>query len=163
MFLNEVIRRAQIKKLFILIFSFFMVACQSQSVLVESVANSHQCNNAVKKIDIIRSKFTLNDLMSNPNVAGSSLSADEYDFERYLYIFIGAGNKPSAGYRYEQVGEQAIYTQGKVILPFVLIEPSANMMVAQILTSPCVLLRINRSTVEEVFDSRPDFILKDDI
>ena len=125
------------------------MACQSQTFFVERVMQSSQCNNFEKEIMVVEDQSLLIQLTAKENIINSQVVNAQYDVERYHYIFVGAGRKPSAGYRYKLLDEQALLNERQIILPVVLVEPAPNVLTAQVITSPCILLRMEKNQLQK--------------
>lgn len=90
---------------------------------------------------------------------------DEIDFERQLLLLVEMGMKPTAGYRLILSDNAVVVDQGKAVLTLNWQQPPADAFLAQVLTSPCLLLSMplaDYTSVELVDgDGKPRLLLKD--
>lgn len=91
--------------------------------------------------------------------------ADEIDFERQLLLLVEMGMKPTAGYRLMLSDSEVVVDQSKAVLILDWQQPPADAFLAQVLTSPCLLLSMplaDYTSVELVDgDGKPRLLLKD--
>jgi len=80
-----------------------------------------------------------------------SLAPVELDFDRSTVVLVEMGERPTLGYRLELVQPAAKMVEGGVEVVLKWHEPSSDMMVGQMMTSPCLLLRLERGQYRDVW------------
>lgn len=78
------------------------------------------------------------------------------DFDRFSVLGIFMGRRPTGGYRLALAGSGLRIQEGTAVLRVDWIEPAPDAMVTQMVTSPCLLVRIPRGDYRriEVQDQR---------
>jgi hypothetical protein len=73
------------------------------------------------------------------------------DFDHEIVLLVEMGEKPTAGYRIE-IGEPGSVTVNDATMRLVLdwLEPAAGDMLAQVVSSPCLLLKVARGAYQSV-------------
>ena len=71
-----------------------------------------------------------------------ALTLPVVDFSKEHLLLLSMGERPTAGYGISLSQEKLLYSKNEAEIDIVWDEPSANAVVAQIITSPCVLLAI---------------------
>jgi len=69
----------------------------------------------------------------------SALQGDE------LAILISWGSMPNSAYRIQQGDSQAKLLEGTLVLPVEFIEPRPDMMAAQVIVTPCIILKTKKN------------------
>jgi hypothetical protein len=79
-----------------------------------------------------------------------NLAIVDVDFSKSMVLLVEMGEKPTLGYRLglAQPEAQVIEGHAEVILEWQ--EPPKGMMVGQMMTSPCILLKLARDHYQEV-------------
>ena len=151
-------------KLVVLLLSLSgLISCQTQDVEVFLVDQSTRCNNSSEQIFIASSQGEIDGLLSKGLFLDSKATAAQYDFDENVYVFVGAGQKPAAGYHLEMMGKTISIKNNKVVLPMKLIEPKPGNAHAQMITSPCAVLSAKRSDVEAYLNNDIQFVLQGEL
>lgn len=86
------------------------------------------------------------------NLRGSALvTPSAVDFSRDVVVLVEMGRRPTLGYGLVLNDAIATIVQGHVEVVLEWREPSKGMMVGQMLTSPCVLIKLQRGDYREVW------------
>ncbi len=72
------------------------------------------------------------------------------NFDRERVVLMEMGLRPTLGYRLALVSPKARIEQGNAEVLLEWIAPDRNMMVGQMLTSPCLLLKLERGPYQQV-------------
>lgn len=72
------------------------------------------------------------------------------DFDRERVVLVEMGLRPTLGYRLALVSSKAKVEQGIAEVLLEWIAPGRDMMVGQMLTSPCLLLKLERGPYQQV-------------
>lgn len=141
-------------------------ACRSSStpdnpsITVEStlLTQSNQCwNNSVDpsvawitSIDLYESAYN----QTRKHILSDTSTAPSVDFTRLSVIAVYMGRKPTAGYQVSLASSAAKIGENNELTLFVTwIEPPLDALLAQVITSPCILVSIpkgNYSTIQVV-------------
>lgn len=135
-----------IKKCFISVLGTLMLsACNELSeVPVEVVFHSQHCQidqAGLEVLDADRLASTIaaaQAFMLNKSEEQHELGPDEQ------VILVSWGSKPNAAYHLKLSASQAIFQDGQLKLPVEFIEPKPGMMTAQMMTSPCIIVKTKR-------------------
>lgn len=82
--------------------------------------------------------------------AGLGEAAPSADFERAAVLLVAVGQRPTAGYGVELAAERAPVKDGVALVRVTVREPAAGAMVAQVVTSPCLVVTLPRAGLAEV-------------
>jgi hypothetical protein len=93
-------------------------------------------------------------VVSDMNELRAALGGDpgpvQVDFTKERVVTVSAGQRPTAGYRLQLVSSQVQVAGGKVLIRLQEQKPSGDSMVAQVLTTPCIVLALTRGTYAAV-------------
>ena len=70
------------------------------------------------------------------------LSTHQVDQRLYL---LAQGSKPTPGYGFTVLADKALIEDKTLYLPIRFTEPDKGMMMAQVITSPCLILGVDKS------------------
>ena len=76
--------------------------------------------------------------------------ADEIDFKQQLVLLVEMGMKPTTGYRLVLSDTAVAINQNKAVLTLAWHQPPPGVLLAQMLTSPCVLISLHLADYTEV-------------
>jgi len=76
--------------------------------------------------------------------------ADVVDFAQSMVLLVEMGEKPTLGYRLGLAEQEAQVIEGRVEVVLEWLEPPKDMMVGQMLTSPCLLLKLSKGPYQTV-------------
>lgn len=118
---------------------------------ITQIATPHELNRIYSK--------SLRTVIGDPPQRDSGI-----DFSSSVVLLIEMGQRPTLGYGLKLVTPQARMEQGRVQLLVEWIEPSRDMTVGQALTSPCLILKLERGEyssvlLREPYERYPDTIL----
>ncbi|RBP72561.1 protease complex subunit PrcB family protein [Marinobacter nauticus] len=127
--------------------TLFLTACsatggpgEGKGVMVRQITQSAYCGLTGPGVAFVRSEADREALL---DVSGQNMATDvvrKVDLAREALVMVTLGQKPTAGY---SVGLQSALAQGEsLVLDMRVNEPAPDMMVAQVITSPCAVLAI---------------------
>ena len=126
-------------------------ATQGDEVLVELVFNSGQCGGAAREAALTRLDATaLAAFVARHEARGGSFDAGALDPQRETILLVEMGQKPTAGYGLGLAEMPARLVGTTLEIPFRWSEPAPGAITAQVLTSPCVLLRLDAGEARSV-------------
>ncbi len=127
----------------------FLAACsatggpgEGEGVMVRQITQSAYCGltGGPGGVAFVRSEAGREALL---DVSGQNMATDvvrKVDLAREALVMVTLGQKPTAGY---SVGLQSALAQGEsLVLDMRVNEPAPDMMVAQVITSPCAVLAV---------------------
>lgn len=134
---------------FVLFFIFLALlsACGGKEFKIEIVNQSQHCSSESEQIELITTTqalegvFDVHRLQTNP-------AERNYNFDQFVYVFVSAGIKRSAGYRYQLLDNKIEIDDKNIVLPLLLKAPYGDGRKMQLITSPCVLVKIDKNGVE---------------
>ncbi len=155
--------------LFVLITGISSVACtagtnrneasgerDARLVAVETLYSSTKCGHLVPEVkaSLISNAEQLagaykgfrKDVLGAPPTVLPSI-----DFQREVVVLIEMGRRPTLGYRLLLVEVQPSIVNNRLEVVLDWIEPGRDMMVGEMLTSPCLLLKFARGPYQEVW------------
>lgn len=108
--------------------------------MVRQITQSAYCGLTGPGVAFVRSEADREALL---DVSGQNMATDvvrKVDLSREALVMVTLGQKPTAGY---SVGLQSALAQGEsLVLDMRVNEPAPDMMVAQVITSPCAVLAV---------------------
>lgn len=126
----------------------------SSNPALQVIYTSAQCNLGEKRITVswISGPETLRMVMGGgrSHVLGSEREVPTIDFKTEGVLRVGIGVKPSAGYGFDKEGVLARIENGTATVHLVLTSPSAGALPAQMLTDPCLLIRMPRGNYSRI-------------
>lgn len=138
-----------------------LAACETrsgpgtESVAVEALYHHNQCQAETAKTILIDNAADLSAWWQP--LARLSLPARELpsqlqqiDWSTTNIVVVHAGSRPSAGYAIELLGEAAQIKKQTLNIDVRLTEPPADAMVAQVITSPCVVIAAHKNSYTAV-------------
>jgi hypothetical protein len=127
------------------------VTTQGDEVSVELVFNSGLCGRAAREAALTRlDATTLADFVARLASHGVRFDAAALDPQRDAILLVEMGQKPTAGYglRLSEMPARRVGTTLEI--PFRWSEPAPGAITAQVVTSPCVLLRVDAGDARSV-------------
>jgi len=130
-------------------------AASSETVPIRAVYHDSQCLNESAQITPIRDAIELaawwqplakQQFPAKP--LPQSLATINFDQSTAFVLFMGS--RPTAGYDIELLDDRAIVREASLTIPASWQEPSSDTMVAQIMTSPCVVITLPDARYETV-------------
>ncbi len=113
---------------------------EGKGVMVRQITQSAYCGLTGPGVAFVRSEADREALL---DVSGQNMATDvvrKVDLAREALVMVTLGQKPTAGY---SVGLQSALAQGEsLVLDMRVNEPAPDMMVAQVITSPCAVLAV---------------------
>ncbi|GAB5477469.1 MAG: hypothetical protein Marn2KO_09360 [Marinobacter nauticus] len=113
---------------------------EGEGVMVRQITQSAYCGLTGPGVAFVRSEADREALL---DVSGQNMATDvvrKVDLSREALVMVTLGQKPTAGY---SVGLQSALAQGEsLVLDMRVNEPAPDMMVAQVITSPCAVLAV---------------------
>jgi hypothetical protein len=126
-------------------------ATHGDEVVVELVFNSGLCGGAAREAALTRLDATaLADFVARLASRGASFDAGALDPQRDTLLLAEMGQKPTAGYGLQLAEMPARLVGTTLEIPFRWSEPAPGAITAQVLTSPCVLLRVDADDARSV-------------
>jgi len=80
-----------------------------------------------------------------------NLAPAEIDFAQSVVVLVEMGERPTLGYRLGVAEAEAQMVEGHLEVVLEWREPPSDMMVGQMVTSPCLLLKLERGQYREVW------------
>lgn len=127
----------------------------TDSVAVEALYQHNQCQAETAKAILIDNVADLNAWWQP--LARLSLPArelpvqlEQVDWQTNNLVVIHSGSQPSAGYQLELLGQAAQVKDQTLNINVRLSEPPADAMVAQVITSPCVVIAAHKNSYTAV-------------
>lgn len=121
---------------------------EGKGVMVRQITQSAYCGLTGPGVAFVRSEADREALL---DVSGQNMATDvvrKVDLSREALVMVTLGQKPTAGY---SVGLQSALAQGKsLVLDMRVSEPAPDMMVAQVITSPCVVLAVEPRSWQQI-------------
>jgi hypothetical protein len=129
------------------------VACQSlensrSEIPVRELFAGNQCAVAGAELRVLENSSEAASL-TNAHRIGSKPPLLNIDSDRERILLVAAGSKPSAGYRLQLTKGSAELHDGALNLPVLLTSPGQNRQAAMI-TSPCLLLAVQRGSYTRI-------------
>lgn len=89
-------------------------------------------------------------LSAGPALGGAAATAPRVDFSREGVVAVSAGTRPTAGYAIALHEEAVTIADGVATIVVRIDGPAAGAILAQVVTSPCLLVRLPREGIREV-------------
>lgn len=143
-------RRNRLFQLSVFLIFALLVACREEPVnrSVELVYQSQQCRIQKPGLTVIETADTLESTLSAIRGLGVDASPVSIDFSSYFVLVVSAGQQPTAGTQLRLLSKEAVLIDGVLSVDVSIEEPTGA--VAQVITSPCILLSLLREGVETV-------------
>ena len=127
----------------------------SDTIPIRAAWHEHQCLSDTARIEPIRNAAVLArwwQPFSRQQFPAKPLppSLTTIDFDQSMVFIVFMGSRPTAGYDIELHDDQALVQGAALTIPATWKEPARDAMVAQILTSPCVLITVPAKGYETV-------------
>ena len=142
-------------------------AAVSESVPIRIIYRDSQCLNDAAKITPIRDAATLANWwqpLAKQQFPAKPLpqKLTAIDFSQSAVFIVFMGSRPTAGYGIELHDDSAHALNDSLTIPAFWKEPAAGMMVAQVMTSPCVVITVQGGSYESVAvrDRHGDLLLE---
>lgn len=121
---------------------------------LEVIYTSAHCNSGEKRVTVswISGPETLRLAMGGGRgpVLGAERAAPPIDFRAEGVLRVGIGLKTSAGYGFDKKEVVACIENGTATVRLALTTPPAGALVAQVLTDPCLLIRMPRGNYSRI-------------
>jgi len=124
--------------------------------VIETLYASQQCGRSqtspsVTWIDNARQLETILKRIRGTTSGGKPLSLPEPGFQHEIVLLIEMGQRPTLGYQITLTGTDNLHiTRNQAHLKLNWIQPPADAMVAQMISSPCLLLKLERGNYTSV-------------
>lgn len=144
-----------IKQIIVIGISIFSIACQAQTLPTEILYSSQQCGIKTQSVKEIN-QTELNNLYTHFNkFLLPAMSVPKVDFMQSMIILAAIGEKPTLGYNIDLKTDTTsiILNNNQLKLPLTFSQPKTNAINAQIVNSPCILLktqRIDYSRIQQI-------------
>lgn len=138
-----------ITSLSILALSLSLTACSQKSVQLETVLQANQCGFSQQKVAYISSDKQLRQLFKS-TFNSPIKRLDDIDFETSALILVSMGQKPSNGYSITLKSSEGSIENKALSIDIGFNKPAANSYNAQVITSPCVLYKINKQAINSI-------------
>ncbi len=117
------------------------------TVPIRIVHRDSHCLGATAKIELIRNPAALEQWwqpLARQQFPAKPLpqSLASIEFDRLAAIVVFLGSRPTAGYEIELYADQAMVQPASLTIPVQFRQPSPDAMVAQVMTSPCVVMTV---------------------
>lgn len=122
-------------------------ACRSEGLALTLAYQSSQCGNLATGVTVLRNQAEL-DAAFKPS--GSAMPA--IDFATQMAVLVAMGMKPNSAYGLELKATSGQVVDDVLIVPVEQRGPQAGMMYAQVMTSPCLILTMDR--IETITSAR---------
>ena len=137
---------------------FFLLACGKENriestgktVEFDTISKGFYSLQVEKEYFVVRDAESFNQLLAFIENGGSDVIDKDFDFSREMVVGAFLGEKPTGGYDIEITGvlEQNDYIEVLIKID----EPDPDEMVAQVITSPCHIIKLKRSDMEFMFN-----------
>ena len=134
----------------LLLFALLLVSCRSGDTSTRQLTvlyKSQQCplveSNA--NMRILRSGEELENFLSRAAGLGANLEIPQVNFPRETALVVSLGQKPTAGYNIGLAGGKVELKDGELRIDITQSRPGE--MAAQVLTSPCLVLKFDSAGV----------------
>jgi len=136
-----------------------VAACQSkthhlqqhdQQPIVETLYTSQQCGRSQRTpsitwIDNAQQLATSIKRIQSTQLGGKPPTLSKLNFQHDIALLVEMGQRATLGYQITLTGTDNLHiTSGQAHLTLDWIQPSADAMVAQMISSPCLLLKLKR-------------------
>ena len=140
------------KPLIFFVMSCLISGCNSATVPIKVFAQSTHCSVGETLQQVSSEAEVLSAIGQNKLQLGSQSAKPRYitDTETANYLVVGAGSKPTSGYHFSLEAAEVEVKNATLALPLVLNTPPADAMLAQMLTQPCIVLELTKSTYNKV-------------
>jgi hypothetical protein len=122
-------------------------------ITVESLYHNRQCGLQQQQIQWLDSReeyLALFAQLRKSYIGKQTIQPPAVDFANYGVLLLAMGRKATGGYVLELADGAASVTSGVLRLTVQWLEPRPGTMVTQVLTSPCLLLRIPRAEFDHI-------------
>ncbi len=129
---------------------------QGKQPAVEALYASQQCGRSqstpsITWIDNTRQLETSIKQIQGTILGGKPLALPKLDFQHEIALLVEMGQRPTLGYQITLSGTSNLHIiQGQAHLTLDWIQPPTNAMVAQMISSPCLLLKLKRGDYTSV-------------
>ena len=131
-----------------------IIACQHmgsgdnyKNVLAEVVYKSHQCNRsdmepAAAWLDNEEELSLVYKRVRKHIIGSGGMKAPQVDFSKDGLLLVEMGQRPTSGYELDIADEKVLVNKGTVIIKIYRREPERESMLAQVITSPCIMIKL---------------------
>jgi len=122
-------------------------AHSSDTVPIHTAWRNHQCISDAANIELIQDAEALVNWwqpLASRQLPAKPLpqSLDDIDFNEWTVFVVLMGRQPTAGYDIELYDDRATVQRASLTIPANWKKPSPDMMVAQVMTSPCIVITV---------------------
>lgn len=119
-------------------------ACRSEEVALTLVYQSSQCGNPMTGVTLLRDQGQFDAVFGS---ASTGRPIPQIDFNSHMAVLVAMGMKPNSAYGLELMETVGQVVDDVLIVPVVQRGPEPGMMYAQVMTSPCMILTLDRDEV----------------
>ena len=131
-------------------------AQEAVSIAVEALYSNTKCGHLKPEASV---RWVNNDaqlartyqLFQRDVIGAAPAMLPEIDFSRHRVVLVEMGRQPTLGYRLGLNQTLPGIVDGRLEIVLDWIEPAKNMMVGEMLTSPCLLLKVERGPYHQVW------------
>lgn len=117
-------------------------ACRSEALTFSVAYQSAKCTGVAEGTTLIRNQSELESMFSP--LLSSREPLPQIDFDTQMAVLLSMGMKPNAAYRFELMSYTGHVIDDVLVLPVRELGPEPGKMYAQMITSPCLLLTLER-------------------
>lgn len=152
-----------IVRIIICLAAILLAACARQHTEPDcqpiDVEQLHQGSNCGKTSDTPmalwiddhkRLRTVLNDLNRGRIGSGMPEWAREFDFSSHAILFVQMGQRPTAGFSLELIPGRAFVSGRSATVALKWIRPAADVRVAQVITTPCIWLKMPKKSFSTI-------------
>jgi len=131
-------------------------SCAVQTLKAEQLFAGVQCGGQGQTVLVhwIADESNYHDLQENfsAGTIGGKLSQNlpQVDFSTHGVLMVGMGEKPTAGYSLSLGAQEVEVDKGVALIHLSWQEPPVGAILAQVVTSPCVFLRLPKADFSKV-------------
>lgn len=122
-------------------------ACRTEGVGLTLAYQSSQCGNLAPGVTLLRNQAELDAVFK---ASGAAMPA--IDFASQMAVLVAMGTKPNSAYGLELKATAGQVVDDVLIVPVEQRGPQEGMMYAQVMTSPCLILTLDR--IETITSAR---------
>jgi hypothetical protein len=101
-------------------------------------------------IDSEKELISVMNKLNRNKLGGSSPALPVIDYDHEGFLLIRMGQKPTGGYRIELASEKVLIRDRTAIISIRWIEPGKGAILAQMITSPCILIRVTKAEFNRI-------------
>ena len=139
---------------FVLLVGGMLIGCQAcggeepaQSLPVTSLHSLSQCGATEQEVGWVKEPQQFSELILTLRLPADRLTLD---FTRYSLLVVYLGAQPNPGYQVQLLEEQAKLLGNRLRVGVERVMPDPDMLYAQVVTYPCLLLSIPNGAYQQV-------------